>query len=213
MKVRQIAVVCSLLGATTVGHAEGFYVLGSVGQSHFREDVSGSDIEARADSLGIDVTSSKVDKKDTGYKVQVGYQFNQNFSIEGGYVDLGKEELKLSGDYFGNTVRASGKGEASGYNVAALLTLPINAGFSLFFKAGIIDAKVEVSSDASFAGASSSVSDNVRKIKPNVGVGVSYNFISALSARIEAERFSKLGDDDIGETNVDLFSVGLSYMF
>jgi len=222
-------IACSLIAGAMSAHAEsGFYVLGSVGQSHFNDGGLQRDTREFASEEGLALTSSKLDRSDTGYKLQLGYQFNDNFAIEGGYVDLGS--LQYKGTLYGNdgfdrldgTIKA--KAEASGINLDAVLILPINSGFSLFGKLGVIDAKLKVKADAravdteissgdSVAG-SASDSESTTKIKAHIGLGVAYNFYQGFSVRVEAERFAKLGDSKkTGETDVDLYSVGLSYRF
>lgn len=199
-----------LLGSAAQA-AEGFYVLGSVGAARFDPDADKSDRDAYlADIVGFGPKHSSQDENDTGYKFQIGYQFNDNFALEGGYTDLGQLEYKAQ--YTG----VSGKEEysAKGWNIDALLTLPVHAGFSLFAKIGAIDAKVKDKVSLHSKVQNYSANEDDTKIKPKFGVGVAYNFYDALSARVEAEHYAKLGDDDkTGESNVQLYSVGLSYKF
>lgn len=208
--------LCSLLVIGTAAQAEGIYVLASGGQSNLNLNVSRSDLDADWTYAGIDVDKSKLDTQDSAYKLQLGYQFNENFAIEGGYVDLGSAEYKADISFLNISGNDQLGIEAKGWNLAALLTLPINSGFSIFFKGGIIRAEVKSSEKifltdgVSSASASDSISDT--KTKTNFGVGVAYNFYQKLSARAEIERFSNL---EIGsfEADVDLYSVGLSYQF
>jgi OmpA-OmpF porin, OOP family len=205
-------VLCSLLVMGTAAHAEGLYVLGSVGVARFDQDISQSEKNAYLeDNTGVPVLSSSQDRSDSAYKLQVGYQFNENFAIEGGYVDLGQLEYKAD---FGSSVFAKEEASAKGLNIAALLTLPVNAGFSLFVKAGIINAEVKEKIAVIAPSFYEAESEKARNVKPNFGIGVAYNFYQGFSARLEAERFSKLGDDDkTGEFDVDFYSLGLSYKF
>src|SRR5205085_1339549 len=66
----------------------GWYVGVNIGQSSAEIDE-----ERISDSLlgaGLSVSSFSKDDSDTGYKLFGGYQFNENFALEGGYFDLGK---------------------------------------------------------------------------------------------------------------------------
>jgi OOP family OmpA-OmpF porin len=190
-------------------HADNWYAVGSVGQSQFHDSKSSADSDLV--SLGATGLSSKLTKKDDGYKLQLGYRFTPNIALEGGQVDLGMEKYKAS--YIGGEATLEGK--AKGLNLALLGIYPINDQFALFGKLGVIDAKVNVkSTQTGFADSRVSSTD----MKANFGLGASYNFASKdwnnFGVRAEWERFNKLGDTaKTGETNVDLLSVGLVINF
>lgn len=206
--------LCSLLLAATAAHAEGVYVLASGGQSHLDLNYNRSDFDNAFLDNGDIVTSSKFDKSDSAYKLQLGYQLNENFSIEGGYIDLGKTEYKANLiDSLNNVGTNSTRFEAKGWNLDAVVTLPVNAGVSLFMKGGLFRADVKGSIDSSTATPPlPNDSSSKKKVRPNYGFGIAYNFYAGLSARAEVERFSRL---EVGElkADVDLYSVGLSYQF
>ncbi|MDB6062333.1 MAG: OmpA/MotB [Verrucomicrobiaceae bacterium] len=218
--LRAIA-LCGLAAIGCNAHAEGLYVLASGGQSHFDLNLDRNDFDADIEGTGLTVTSSKFDKSDTGYKLQLGYQFNENFALEGGYIDLGQAEYSADLATTGITGNYKARFEAKGWNLDALLTLPINAGFSLFLKGGVIRAEVKgsekVSATDGTATASDSISSTDKKVRANYGLGVAYNFYNNFSARAEIERFSNLkSNNDNGfdvQADVDLYSVGLSYQF
>lgn len=206
------AALCSLLLLGSMAQAaEGFYVLGSVGSARLDDDTD----KSRKDAIAADVFEftpdhSTQDDNDTGSKLQLGYQFNDNFAIEGGYTDLGQLDYKATSD----EGWAKQKTTVKGWNLDALLILPVNAGVSLFAKIGAIDAEVKtkVSGDTDFV--SGEDSDKETKVAAKFGLGLSYNFYGNLSARIEGEYYSKLGDEDkTGEVDAQLYSVGLSYRF
>ncbi|MEI7431483.1 MAG: outer membrane beta-barrel protein [Betaproteobacteria bacterium] len=195
--MKKIALI-ALLAATAAAPALAgdFYVAGSVGQSAF--DVPKSRLDGLLTSAGYTGINTSIDKNDIAYKAQVGYQLNQYFAIEGGYIDFGK--AKYSGTVTGGTVKADIK--ASGFNIAAVGILPINESFSLFGKLGVIDAKAEVGSASA------------TKIKPTYGLGATYNVNKQLGIRVEYELFSKLGDaNKTGEADVSVLSAGVAYKF
>lgn len=209
------AALCSLFLLGSAAHAaEGFYVLGSVGSAQFDPDTTKSRKDAIVtEAVGLDLKPdhSSQDDTDTGYKLQVGYQFNDNFAIEGGYVDFGELVYKATYDDFG-----SGKEKltAKGWNIDALLTLPINAGVSLFAKVGAIHAEVKEKYSFGELLDGGDYSEKESNVKAKFGAGVAYNFYQGLSARLEAEYYNKLGDDDkTGEVDIALYSLGLSYHF
>ena len=206
------ALFVSLLTIGTAAHASGFYVLGSAGQADTSlKDVSKDELDGylQYKSLlsGNDYTS-KLDRSDTGYKAQVGYQFNENFAVEGGYTNLG--EAKYTFTFANGSSSESGHltYKSKGWNVDALATLPVNAGVSLFGKLGLIHAETK------FSGGNLD-SQKTTKNAPLFGAGVAWNFYRGLSARAEWERYFNLavGGDLKTNINIDLYSVGLSYRF
>lgn len=212
MKVRTIGMV-SLALFGSVAHAQGSYVSASIGQSRFRADTD-SFVEHY---IVMPATSSDRDDKDSAYKLALGYQFNENFAIEGGYIDLGQQDYTVrSGD-----ARAGLETSAKGWQLDALLILPIDAGVSLFFKGGVTEIELKQKLTSNFG---LDASESERKLKPAAGVGLNYDFYAGLAVRAEYERFFNLGDKEgtgfgprgdnkNGEVDVDLFSIGLSYRF
>lgn len=206
--MKKLALIVLLATATAPTFAGNVYVVGSVGLSTF--DIDKNELDNVLTTVGVTGLSSSLDKRDTGYKVQVGYQFNQNFALEGGYVDLGK--ASYSANYTGGSATANV--EASGLNVSALGIMPINESFSVFGKLGVIRAKVEENGIATDTGGSASGSASSTDWKPNFGIGGTYNINTQLGIRAEYERFNQLGDSDTtGEADVDLLSAGVVYKF
>lgn len=205
--------ITSCLLATSAAQAEGVYLLGSIGQSHISfDELKRSDIDDAFAFTGATVNSSGFDKTDTAYKAQIGYQFNENFALEGGYMDLGTAAYKANISVGSSSGNAKYEWKTTGWNIDALVTLPVNAGVSLFGKLGLIYAKTEF--DASADG-TNVFSEDTKKTSPLLGFGIAYNFWQGLSVRGEYEHFFNLGDkNDVGDKlTIDLFSVGLSYQF
>ncbi|HVK56370.1 MAG TPA: outer membrane beta-barrel protein [Burkholderiales bacterium] len=207
MKFRSLALL-SLLAVTAPSFAGDFYVSGSLGRTSADIDSGSLDDELR--SAGAAGVASSVDEKDTGFKLQLGYQFSPNFAIEGGLVDLG--EFQYDATFTGGTAQA--KWEAKGVSINALGILPIDDSFSLFGKIGMVNAKVEVDVTATGPGGTASGSDSEKNWSPVFGVGAIYNATKSIGIRAEYERYSSLGDDaTTGEGDFDLFSVGVSFKF
>lgn len=206
------AVAISVLAASLCApaFAGDMYVLASAGRSSFSDSGDKNTIDSALISLGVTNLSSSLDKSDTGYKLQVGYQFTPYVAVEGGYVDLGKE--KYSATFTGGTASATGK--ATGWNIDAVGILPINDSFSVFGKLGLIDAKVDLSATATGPGGAATASVSSTDWKGTWGVGAGYNINKTVGLRAEYERFAKLGNNDkTGESNVDLLSVGVVVRF
>lgn len=207
MKLLSIAALVAAVAAPAF--AGDMYVVGSVGQAQF--DINQSDYNHVLERNGVSVHSSSVDKNDTAYKLQFGYQFNPNFAVEGGYVDLGKG--KYSARAGSGTANADMK--ASGVNIAAVGILPLTDSFSVFAKVGAIAAKVETTVNTRGAGGSFSGTNSSTKVRGNWGIGASYNLTKQLGVRLEAEQFSQLGDDSTTakKFDVNMYSAGIQYKF
>lgn len=73
----------------------GWYIGGAVGVA--QTDIDKGRIEQYFGQNNLDINRVSIDKNDIGYNAFLGYQFNSNWAIEGGYVDFGKREVKFSG--------------------------------------------------------------------------------------------------------------------
>lgn len=206
-KLALIAVLATLTSAPAYA-AEGFYALGSLGWSSL--DIDKGQVDSELTSAGATGLSSSTDSGDFAYKLQFGYQFNDNFAIEGGYIDLGK--ASYSATFTGGNANAEVK--VRGINLSALGIYPINDTFSIFGKVGFIDAHVKETASASGPGGSATASASSTDIKPTVGFGGTYKVNEKVGIRAEYEFFNKLGNHrTTGEANVNLLSAGLVYKF
>jgi len=165
----------------------GWYAGVSVGQS------SSSDA-----CNGVSGPGVSCDDKDTAFKIFGGYQINRNFGAELGYTDLGKVEAK------GGGVTASV--EAKAFELVGVGRFPINNQFSIYGKLGLYRADSKGRSNVG-------VSADETNTDLTYGVGVQYNFTGNLGVRGEWQRYSSVGGGDIGDSDVDVLSVGLVYKF
>jgi OOP family OmpA-OmpF porin len=194
------ALVLNGLVAASQALAQGFYIGAGGGSTDFDSDIA----------AGL-ITSGTVDKSSSGYKLFVGYEFNQYFGVEGAYVDLGK--ASYSGTYFGAPV-TGGTVEVWGLNLSAVGTYPLNSTFAVFGKVGLF--AWEAKSKDTTGGIA--FSDTVSGGDFSFGAGLSVRFTKNLRASVEWERFGLTGYDygygdgfDLG--NADLLSVSVSYKF
>ena len=165
---------------------------------------------------GATAFSISKDERDTGYKIQAGYQFTPNWGVEFGYVDLGKVNAA-------NNVTAPAVGflrldaKADGWNAVAVGTLPLSNGFSLLGKLGTIYSTTTAT--LSTGGAvvlPAGTQTNFKKSEWNwaYGLGVQYDISKTLAVRGEWERFDGLRPSDASsKNNINLYSVGLNFKF
>ena len=177
-------------GALAQGKGDmGFYIGATFGQSKVDlEDCGG----------GVDC-----DDKDTAWRILGGYQLNRNFALELGYHDLGTARQSVPGI-------ASIDFKANAIEFLAVGMLPINNQFSLYGKAGLYRGEVKAS--ATLFG----VSDSLKETNTDLtfGFGAQFNVTRELGLRAEWQRYTSMGDNaTIGESDVDVMSLGLVYRF
>ena len=125
----------------------------------------------------VDISSAYSTKDtSTAYKVFGGYQFNESFGLEGGYVDLDKTVLARSGVQVAVNPRS--------YYFAGTASLPLSAEVKLYAKLGA----VRTHSKLSFNG--NSASGN--RTSALLGVGASWAVSKQVSLVIEYEDYGKL---------------------
>ncbi|NTS76195.1 outer membrane beta-barrel protein [Catenovulum sp. SM1970] len=185
-----------------------FYISASVGQATFDEDFN------ELEDLG-----ASVDDSDTAFKFAVGYDFNEYFSVEAGYADLG--ELAINNSYsdyydadFNITYNENIAATVSGLFASVIGKLPINEEFSLFAKVGYYswDSDIDVAASVSQYvygenyKSSAKESDSLDGNDPFFGIGTQYAF-DEISIKAEYEIF------DIEDSDVNVLTVGASYHF
>jgi len=205
--------VCLILAVTSTAQAAGNNWYAGAGIGSADTDASSSDYDNDLAGLGY-TTASDVDDTDTGWKLFGGYEFTENWAIEGAYVDLG--------DVTSDTVVNDGPDDwtprdfvkaatnehpysVDGFTLAGKGTWPINDQFSIFGKLGVFVWEADIDVDCRGCGASNS--DDESGTDWTGGVGASYDFSNNIGVRIEYERYATDRDD------VDLFSGSLLYRF
>lgn len=129
---------------------------------------------------GADVGKTRIDdfsKRDTSVGAFVGYHFHQNFAVEGGYRRLADYDI---GVLTGNSGIIDGSVKADQAHLSLIGSLPVGESFSVYGRLGLnrLEAKVRA---AGFKDSDSST-------KALYGVGVSYAFSPAVSARLEVQK-------------------------
>lgn len=188
MKLKALVVGIALAVTAPAAMAEGFYGAFDLGQSKVKDFC-----------VGVTTCSNT----DTAYRFSAGYQVNQNFGVEGSYVDSGS----LSGSGAGLTVNSKN----TEWQVAATGTLPVGNGFSLIGKAGI--AFWDLTTSATLGGVTVAVPGG----SPNGndflwGIGAQYDISKTIAVRGQYDSH-KIGDNVIGRDRLTTLSVGVVYKF
>lgn len=163
----------ALTGLSAAAHAEGLYVGGSLGSSHYKGDAIGG---------------ATTDNSDLGLKLYGGYALTPHFAVEAGVVDLGKASS------------AAGRVTSNGIFVDAVGTLPLDKGYSVLGRIGLVNG-----------GAKNSLTGSDYGTKLKLGAGLQYQIDRNVSLRGEWERYNM--GSSTGNTHTDLYSVGVNYAF
>ena len=135
--------------------------------------------------------NKSVDEYKTNAKIYGGYDFDQNWGIEAGYTDFGKENVSI------------GNVKGSGTYVAGKYTVPLGDRFSGYGKLGVSYNERKYSD-----GLGSQVNNYDTGLYG--GVGVEYKLNEKLAVNAEYERYGK--DKEFG-AKADVYTVGLKYGF
>jgi len=189
---------------------KGWYIGGSAGRSDAKRTSSWAQTaDANNLLLGGLTSTTAIDNHETGWKVYVGYQFNENFAAEGGYTDFGRFHgvSNISAPAAGTS---SSKWDATSPMSASLVGIwPIWRQLSVFGKLGLAFTHLEgeVNGPITFK-------MNANRVQPLLGVGLKYDINRQFGLRAEFERFNNVGDGSItGQSNIYLWTAGVQYHF
>lgn len=151
--------------------------------------------------------SIATDRRDTGYKVFMGYQLNRWLGFELGYFNLGKYG-------FDNTTTPAGRlvGElrAQGANLDLVGTLPLTENFALLGRVGTAYARTRTGFDGSGAVTVTDPRPSRRQANMKLGVGLQYAFSPGFLMRAEGEDY-RINDAAGGKGHVRMYGVSLVF--
>ena len=182
----------------------GFYVSGAI--THSSTSLDRGHFDSTLSGAGATGLSSSDSGSGNQWRMQLGYRYSPNLSAEVGYIDFGK--AKYSAAYAGGT--AQGTLKAGGVDAVGLVSLPLDNGFTIFGKAGLVAARVK--SSLSSGVVDSSTSHTV--VRPLIGVGASYALNKDVDLRMDFDHVSKLGSSSkTGTMGSNMISIGANYHF
>ena len=170
-----------------VGQERGWYAGASIGQSSM-------DIEGCGGAISCD-------DKDTAWRILGGYQINRNFAVELGYHQLGDASASFPGGQVDF--------EATAIELVGLGILPLANNFALYAKAGFYRGETE----ASGSNALGPVDVSETNTDLTFGLGAQYNFNPRFGVRGEWQRYTNMGGEATGESDVDVLSIGVLVRF
>jgi hypothetical protein len=144
-------------------------------------------------------------RADEAFRLKLGYKYSRYLAVEGELNDVARAPANV----FASPVNLASQFRATGFGVDTVATLPLWR-FSFYGRMGAYHG------DARYPFATYSTSllgDTGPRTHWRYGLGVRYDITSALGIRAQVERYSPLGSPLAGETDGDLFSVGVSWRF
>lgn len=154
----------------------------------------------------LDDIGASTDDTDVSYKLFAGYQFSPYFAVEAGYVDFGSFTAKGAN----GADNANLKLGVEGFTAALVGKLPIQSGFSVYGKLGMIAWDADLSLNATIQGQSFRGTGGEDGTDPFYGIGTEY-VVNQIVMRAELERYDI---NDSGEDfTIDMISGSLGYRF
>ena len=186
--------LASVLGALALPvMADGFYLLGDVGQGKLEAD------------LGDDTVYKK---NSTAYSIGAGYEANKFFAVEVAYRDLGGISSSDSYTVGNTTYSESNNVDYTVFQASVIGKLPVSDVVNVYGRLGV--GKISFDWTDTVRGGSyyDQESDSESKTKALVGIGASYNITPKIALRAEYNQFAKW--DDI---KLSSLTVGATYAF
>ena len=143
------------------------------------------------------------------WKAFGGYQLSRYFGVELTYAQLGEfnAHVNVGGTDLYTQIRTTA------WTGSLVGTLPLGKGFALLGKVGESYTR-ESRGDCNICQAPVTGSSS-NTWSPTVGVGVKYSITPNWSARVEVDRYTKVGDSSASTFGgrIDLWSAGIAYKF
>lgn len=216
-----MSLCCSV--AQAGGVPEGVYAGVAVGASD--GNASTANLVSNPARCSVAGAACSVDQRNTAWKVYAGYPLSEQWAVEGEYADLGKV-LKGSVSQGGINDSYTQKTAGFGVSLVGKVKPKPQSPLSVYGKAGVFHwvSKADASFSPAVAGFGASASRKDNGTNPMFGLGVEYALAPKLAVRAGWDRYLKVGKRtvllDEGnsswstlDTDVDLYSVGLSYRF
>ncbi|WP_342219375.1 outer membrane beta-barrel protein [Rickettsiella endosymbiont of Miltochrista miniata] len=203
--------------------APGVYVTGQLGyaNTHMGSKTNFADINKNTPAdfnfTANNAKDSNLANNGLAGRIALGYQFNQNFAVETGYLYLGSKKVDgtIAKDHRNDTLSL----HQNAIDLVGKGIVPMSTNVNLYGKVGVAylttdvegkiagtDSKPEVTADLN-----KNANLNKHKFAPEVALGVSYDITPNVSVDTSWTHIQPLGSDKPG--NIDFVAVGLGYNF
>lgn len=199
--LKGIAILAVALAAPAASADSHWYAGLSIGEAHV--NLKNSDLNDYST-----ITNIKKNDSDTSYQFNAGYQANNYFAVEVGYIDFGKESISGVSDgtgYFWWPGPVKGKLKTHGYTLGFVGMIPVSQQFSLHGKIGAL--RWNSTEDLIDTYGTISVDDS--GTDPYYGIGATYNF-GRVALNADVIRYH---DANVIKYNIDTMTVGIQVNF
>ena len=204
-----LSALCALAGGNAVAQEDRYFYFG-LGGGQTRGDLDEQGLTNRVSAPVPGGNYSLVpDRKDTGYKVFLGYQLNRYFGFELGYFDLGKQNFRATTTPSGTL---NGEVRTKGANLDLVGTLPLTTNLSALGRVGTAYARTRSQFNGTGAVVVTNSQPSERGANVKLGLGLQYAFSPGFMVRGEAERY-RINDGTGGRGEINLYSVSLVFPF
>jgi OOP family OmpA-OmpF porin len=204
-----LAVAAGSAAAQSAGPQPGLYGDLNLGWSHL--GTSSSDINGVFAKQGITGTS-RLDRNQGAWGLNLGYNLNQYWGLEGGYSDFGSFKYSMP-----TTAPAvdtvNGKYKAHAWSFAGVGRLPLATNWSLYGKFGYERSYAKLDATSSTA-ATTPASGSANRNGVLIGAGVTYDFNKSWYGKLGWDHYTRVGNDNnTGSGAMDVAGVGFGIHF
>lgn len=205
--MKKVALSFVAVAALTAGVAqaapktEGAYVFGNYTHANLKSDSMEADTKKQSKSA---------------FGLGGGYRFSENFALEAGFKNLGKEKSNSDKETETTEYHEQADSKGNAFVVRAIGILPVSdeLSFEGFVGAGLATVKVDDTYErhGSYYDESGNVEYKKTSLIPTIGVGATYAINSELSVftRYEHMALPKIGNVKFKSNSIDL---GIRYNF
>ena len=200
-----------LLGISTASSADdtGMYIYGGIGKAI--ASMNQGQIDSELTSNGGTGIASSVNSNPSAYKLQLGYQFNQYWAIEGGYAAIGNLTYSAVGFLRGSPLSVQSSENSDIYNLSVAGTLPFGGGFSGTGRLGYASVHTTANTQGMVGGTPFSSSATVSKSAVTYGLGLKYDINEKVSLRADVDFYNAPSAAYTG--NFNIWTIGAGYKF
>ncbi len=223
----------AVLGVSALGvmaanaAAPGVYVSGQLGYANThmgpKANINQLSFDSGKDLISIGGTS--LANNGLAGRLAIGYQFNQNFAVELGYLQLASKKANKifkDGDA-DDTISAAMKLNQNAIDLVLKGILPIASNFNVYGKLGAAYLTTTATANFDFRDPSHGQAPNItveanqfigvakHKWAPEAAIGVSYDITRNVSIDTSWTHIQPVGKNRPG--NIDFVAVGLGYSF
>ncbi|MES2141973.1 MAG: outer membrane beta-barrel protein [Pseudomonadota bacterium] len=215
----------AVLGVSALGvmaanaAAPGVYVTGQLGYANThmnnKTNISAISEAAKLDFKPDAADATNLSNNGLAGRLAIGYQFNQNFAVEMGYLQLNKK--KVNGTIGADLTPASISLKENAIDLAGKAILPIANNLNVYGKLGVAYLTTTVNGKTTENGNPATYdlngAANIAKHKwaPEAAIGVSYDITPNVSVDTSWTRIQPVGNNRPG--SIDFVAVGLGYNF